>query len=46
MSVRRFMLFFDRRPCLPLRGFDSLRRESVLQCSRREPTIRQEIMYN
>ena len=25
---------------------DSLRRESVSQCGRREPTIRQEIMYN
>ena len=46
MTVRRFMPFFGRRPCLPLCGFDSLRRESVSQCGRREPTIRQEIMYN
>lgn len=46
MTVRRFMPFFGRRPCLPLRGFDSLRRELVSQCGRREPTIQQEIMYN
>lgn len=46
MTVRRFMPFFGRRPCLPLCGFDSLRRESVSQCGQREPTIRQEIMYN